>query len=116
VNERIKTLQRELKDLRAEISLLERSLEERPESGFGEGDPAVTRWELDRALLRRLKKRAASVEGALRRLNQGKYGICEQCGKPIHPDRLSVLPDATTCIRCARRGDQEEESASQRGR
>jgi RNA polymerase-binding transcription factor DksA len=30
------------------------------------------------------------------------YGVCEECGKTIHPDRLAVLPDTTRCIRCAR--------------
>jgi RNA polymerase-binding transcription factor DksA len=30
------------------------------------------------------------------------YGVCEECGKAIHPDRLAVLPDTRRCIRCAR--------------
>ncbi|MFL7792285.1 MAG: TraR/DksA C4-type zinc finger protein [Anaerolineae bacterium] len=35
-------------------------------------------------------------------MDKGTYGICERCGKPIHPDRLAVLPETRLCIECAR--------------
>ena len=97
-------LQRELGELRDQIAALERALEEKPDYGLGKGDPAITRWELDRALLRRLRGRAADVERALSRLSQGTYGMCVRCGKSIHPDRLAVLPDTQVCIHCAQAG------------
>ena len=97
-------LQRELDELRAQIAALDRALEEKPDYGLGRGDPAVTRWELNQALLRRLKRRAASLEHALSQASQGTYGTCVQCGKPIHPDRLAVLPDTQVCIHCAQAG------------
>lgn len=100
-------LQRELDELRAQISALEVALEEKPDYGLGRGDPAVTHWELNQALLRRLKRRAASLERALSRINQGTYGTCARCGKPIHPDRLAVLPDTRVCIHCAQSGEHE---------
>jgi DnaK suppressor protein len=59
------------------------------------------RWELNRALLEQSRERATSLEEALARASQGTYGICEQCGNPIHPDRLAVLPGVRVCIRCA---------------
>ena len=93
-------LQRELDELRAQIAALERALAEKPDYGLGKGDPTITRWELDHALLQRLKERAASVERALSRVRQGTYGICVRYGKPIHPDRLAVLPDTRVCINC----------------
>jgi DnaK suppressor protein len=105
VKDKAITLQRELDELHAQIAGLEKALEEKPDYGLGEGDPAVTRWELDRALLRRLKRRAADHERALSRLSQGTYGICVRCGKPIHPDRLAVLPDTRVCIHCAQAGE-----------
>ena len=37
----------------------------------------------------------------LSRLDQGSYGRCEQCGRPIAPARLAARPAARTCIRCA---------------
>jgi RNA polymerase-binding transcription factor DksA len=99
-----KTLQNELDRLREQIAKLEMALAEKPDYGLGKGDPAITRWELDQALLRQSRERAASLEQALSRLSQGTYGTCVQCGGPIHPDRLAVLPDAKVCIRCARAG------------
>jgi DnaK suppressor protein len=102
VNDRTAILRRELDQLQAQITALERALEEKPDYRLGQGDPAVTRWELDRALLQRLRGRAAGLERALSRASQGTYGICVRCGRPIHPDRLAVLPDTRLCIDCAR--------------
>ncbi len=97
-----KELQRELDELRRQIDALEHGLEEKPDYGMGKGDPSITRWELDQAMLSDLKRRAESLERQLSRINQGTYGICERCGAPINPDRLAVLPDTTLCIQCAR--------------
>jgi DnaK suppressor protein len=101
------TLQRKLDDLQMQIEALAAALEEKPDYGLGKGDPAITRWELDRTLLERLEKRATSLERAISRAERGTYGTCVQCGSPIHPDRLEVLPDARLCIRCARAGERE---------
>ena len=38
------------------------------------------------------------IEDALRRLEQGSYGTCEQCGKPIGDERLEAKPWARYCI------------------
>jgi RNA polymerase-binding transcription factor DksA len=95
-------LQRELEELRRQIVMLERGLEEKPDYGMGKGDPSITRWELDQVMLSDLKRRAHSLEQQLSRISQGTYGICERCGGPINPDRLAVLPDTTLCIECAR--------------
>ena len=100
-------LQHELDELQAQINAMEKALEEKPDYGLGQGDPAVTRWELDQALLQRLKARTRDVEQALSQASQGRYGICERCGKPIHPDRLAVLPDTRICIQCAKAGERK---------
>jgi len=99
-----KELQQELEELRRQIAMLEEGLQEKPEYGMGEGDPSITRWELDQAMLSDLKKRADSLEEQLSRISRGTYGVCERCGELIDPDRLSVLPDTKLCIRCARSG------------
>lgn len=41
------------------------------------------------------------VEAALRRVDQGTYGICENCGKEIGERRLQALPWARLCLACA---------------
>ena len=101
MTEQMIELEHELEQLRSKITALEAALQEKPDYGIGEGDPAVTSWELDHALLHDFKEREASLEQALQRLDRGTYGVCEQCGNPIHPDRLAILPDTKVCIRCA---------------
>ena len=95
-------LQEELKKLEEQIGGLKSNLDETPDYTRGVGDPRITRWELDRALLEQLESRAETLRQALARVGKGTYGVCERCGKPIHPDRLAVLPDTKLCIECAR--------------
>ena len=40
------------------------------------------------------------IDEALRKIEEGSYGICEECGEPIGEKRLSVLPAATLCVIC----------------
>ncbi|GMO54459.1 MAG: TraR/DksA family transcriptional regulator [Treponemataceae bacterium] len=41
-----------------------------------------------------------SIDSALSRIRQGKYGICAKCGKPIPEARLEAIPHAVLCINC----------------
>ncbi|HEV7210349.1 MAG TPA: TraR/DksA C4-type zinc finger protein [Blastococcus sp.] len=54
------------------------------------------------ALLEQARRRLADVEAALAHRETGDYGICENCGRPIGPERLAARPAARTCIDCAR--------------
>ena len=54
------------------------------------------------ALLEQARQRLADVEAALAHRAAGDYGICENCGRPIAPERLAARPAARTCIECAR--------------
>jgi DnaK suppressor protein len=42
----------------------------------------------------------AQIQRALERLREGRYGVCEGCGKNIPMVRLEALPYATMCIQC----------------
>jgi DnaK suppressor protein len=53
------------------------------------------------ALLEQTREHLGQVDAALRRLDDGDYGRCERCGKPIAAGRLEARPTATTCIKCA---------------
>ncbi|MDB5313672.1 MAG: yocK 2 [Gemmataceae bacterium] len=44
----------------------------------------------------------AEANAALKRIEGGTFGRCEDCGKPITRTRLDALPYARRCIRCAR--------------
>src|SRR5262249_43951305 len=54
--------------------------------------------EKDFSILERVEGELADVEHALRRLDEGTYGRCEACGKPIDDDRLEALPAARFCL------------------
>lgn len=41
------------------------------------------------------------IEGALRRMDSGDFGLCFICGEEIVPTRLAVDPTVTRCIACA---------------
>ncbi len=53
------------------------------------------------ALVRQARERLAELDAALDRLDNGSYGRCERCGRPIDPARLDARPDARTCVGCA---------------
>ncbi|HEY2702446.1 MAG TPA: TraR/DksA C4-type zinc finger protein [Candidatus Dormibacteraeota bacterium] len=40
----------------------------------------------------------AEVDAALQRVDEGRYGICEACGKPIPDERLEAVPAARYCV------------------
>jgi len=54
------------------------------------------------SLLEQLKNQRAEVDEALARIDDGTYGICENCGNAILPERLAVLNYARLCIECQR--------------
>ena len=41
------------------------------------------------------------IERALKRMDDGTYGICERCGKPIEKARIKALPYVDLCIKDA---------------
>lgn len=43
-----------------------------------------------------------SIVQALKRIEDGTYGLCEDCRKTINPKRLQALPYVATCIECQR--------------
>lgn len=43
----------------------------------------------------------AEVARALKKLDEGTYGSCDECKRDIAPERLEALPWATLCVRCA---------------
>lgn len=42
------------------------------------------------------------IDAALERIETGEYGFCSQCGEPIPPERLDILPATPFCAKCAR--------------
>ncbi len=56
--------------------------------------------ELDFYMAQREGKFITNLEGALRRIETGNYGVCRSCGKLIDKKRLKIVPHATLCFDC----------------
>jgi RNA polymerase-binding protein DksA len=61
--------------------------------------------EIDYTLEENAAQVLAAIDAALERIEQGAYGVCTRCGRPISPERLEARPWASLCIDCRR---QEE--------
>jgi len=97
-----KRLEQELARTLAELEQVNKKLEEKADYSLGEGDSSIYEWEFNFALRQSLEEKAKSIQAALRRIEEGSYGICEVCGRKISPERLAALPHTTLCIECAR--------------
>jgi DnaK suppressor protein len=53
------------------------------------------------ALIQQAQHRLGEIEAARSRVEEGRYGLCGTCGRPIAPARLAARPVARTCIACA---------------
>jgi RNA polymerase-binding transcription factor DksA len=64
-----------------------------------QADQGTEVFELSRDLGLRedFDQRLAEVDDASRRLDEGRYGICERCGRPIDEERLRAMPSARYC-------------------
>ena len=96
-------------DIRAELARIERSLatEETNDAmlsiegtklrvaAASDSDASLTATLTDRVHARFLE-----VTEALRRIEDGRYGVCGQCGDGIAYGRLLAMPEATTCREC----------------
>lgn len=56
------------------------------------------------ALVSQAQEHLARIDAALRKLDDGSYGLCGNCGQPIGAERLAARPASLTCVRCAAAG------------
>lgn len=52
------------------------------------------------SLLGPKRQELEAIEAALQRLENGNYGQCENCGLPIEPRRLEIMPETPLCRNC----------------
>lgn len=55
----------------------------------------------------RRMREVQAIDRALRDIDAGTYGICEECEEPISKARLKALPFATRCVRCQAKTEQD---------
>jgi len=88
----------------------DRPLEER--SAEYPQDPAdagsnLSEAERVEAVLSVAKQQLAEVLDALHRIDEGSYGTCVDCGKPVPEGRLEAKPEAARCVACQGKRDKQ---------
>ncbi len=107
-NKKLKArLESEHKRLTEELEQLQSNVpssdERREGSPFGKREEEATETlELEKrlALENRIRQELAGIEHALKKFEEGTYGLCDVCGQPIDPARLEALPQASLCLNC----------------
>lgn len=99
----------------------EHALDEAPGAAVGElssydqhpGDAGTETFEREKAMaiVDRIEGELEDVKRALRKLDEGTYGTCEACGKPIPADRLEASPSARYCLEDQARLEKEARGA-----
>ena len=75
------------------------------ENHLGDTASATFDRELDQGLEEGAQQTLDDIDAALRKIEEGSYGICELCGEPIGAARLSAIPWARLCIDDQRKVD-----------
>ena len=91
----------------------EETLEDMTDSREVYADPADrATQETDRSFTLRLRDRERKlirkIRAAIGRIEDGSYGICEECGDDISIPRLKARPVTCLCIKCKSRQEEEE--------
>ncbi len=73
------------------------------DSNFADSSQVTAERSEAEALVASLQETLEDVERAIGKLDEGTYGVCESCGRPIDPVRLEAMPAARNCIDCASR-------------
>ena len=96
---------RQLPAIRADLDQQRRFRSERLEELAVDAAEAMAtadqnRFEVTRVLTLAAEAALSEIDAALQRLEEGSYGICERCAKPIRWERLEVLPMSRLCTPC----------------
>jgi RNA polymerase-binding protein DksA len=59
--------------------------------------------EIDYTLEENAERVLAAIDAALKRIDDGTFGICQSCGQEIGAERLDAVPYTTQCIDCKRK-------------
>ncbi len=81
------------------------------ETALDDGDWSIVDLaeDIDIAILERHKDTLNKIDEALRKLDEGTYGICNDCNQEISEKRLDALPFAIYCVECQQRKEEIEE-------
>ncbi len=102
------TLLRQQKEIEQEIKSIEKDDPLNGDSLAESSEPGTDSWLADMhsrtlAIKNNLTQILGKTKKAIMNMNSGKYGKCENCGKPIEVKRLEAMPTATLCLSCSKK-------------
>ena len=106
LNEHAVRLREELREQEDELADLMRDAGDG--AGHDQADLGATSFERDQEIIvvNNARDVLAQIERALGRIEDGSYGVCESCGKPVGKMRLMAFPRATMCLPCKQREER----------
>lgn len=97
-----KTLEQKQSDLSQRLAAIRKDLQKSHSADFAEQVTERENEDVLRGIEAETEQELKQVSLALQRIASGDYGRCASCGQPIGEQRLLALPEANTCIQCAR--------------
>lgn len=70
------------------------------DEGFADAAAATAERTEVLGLIESFRQSVAEIDVALQRVEDGTYGTCAECGKPISPARLEHRPESVLCVDC----------------
>jgi len=107
-----------LKEIRIEISkYIKGENRQLVDTALDDGDWSVVDLSEDISLrhLSSHREDLQKIDEAIRKIDEGTYGICEDCGEEISEERLKILPYAIYCIDCKESREHMEEMERREG-
>lgn len=95
-----KRLTEELQQIGADDRTADEHRDGSPYGKRGEAAAETAESQERLAFKRQLSESLAEVEQSLRKLDDGTYGVCDNCGQTINRARLEALPQANLCLNC----------------
>lgn len=85
------------------------------ESALDDGDLSVIDLSQDIALKRlgAHRENLIKIDEALRKIQDGTYGVCDECGELISSGRLKVMPSAIYCRDCQEKREELEKAGGE---
>ena len=114
----IDSQRRRLIDLKDELERMRRGLEEDQrqrgdqeedltEHDAGDMSQSIFDREMDATVEQQVERRLADVERALKKMEEGTYGICDDTGEEIPKGRLEAIPEAIRTVEAQQRFERE---------
>ncbi|GIH80576.1 TraR/DksA family transcriptional regulator [Planobispora longispora] len=99
-------LQNMLLELDRSIGVLRGDPQAERDRSAADAGSDLTDADRNRAMLDVAAQHRRSVVEALKRLDEGLYGLCVDCGKPVPEGRLEARPEASRCVECQSRRER----------